>query len=52
MTPKVVISFDFELAGGVLEHDRWRYRESLGVYRRMRTDVPELLVELKNGVKQ
>ena len=39
----IVISFDFELGWGVLEHDIWRRRESAGVYIKMRQDIPELL---------
>lgn len=48
MSSTVVISFDFELGWGVLENDTWKYREGLGVYDRMREDIPILLARLKS----
>ena len=32
----LIVSLDFELGWGVLDHPAWRQRESDGLYRRMR----------------
>lgn len=48
MKSRIVISFDFELGWGVLEDNRWRQRESSGIYGRLRQVMAELTGQLSS----
>jgi len=40
---KVILSFDFEIGWGDITNGIWRHREYSGVYKRLRTILPEIL---------
>lgn len=44
--PHVIFSFDFEIGWGDVTNPNWRRRQASGVYKRLRSVLPEILAEM------